>query len=207
MTRLILIVDVNSLWNVVSLGSWSLQLEGAGQVCILRSLLRPGLTLYHVLMTPQHGYIYIGSGMKNLDLPFMLWSEPTPCFNCLNSADFIPYVTRYGKCKICVFTLILKQTRLLSLLYNKCWEHFIHMPVWSRVYTVSTPPTLRVEHWPQMMLTLSWHRVYRKGFWKTDRDKMGVSRWGSAWLRSMTHFNKQMSARIQTEQAFPRAAG
>ncbi|XP_056873123.1 radial spoke head protein 9 homolog isoform X1 [Takifugu flavidus] len=53
-------------------GSWSLQLEGAGQVCILRSLLWPGLTLYHVLMTPQHGYIYIGSGMKNLDLPFML---------------------------------------------------------------------------------------------------------------------------------------
>lgn len=138
MTRLLLIVDVNCLWNVVSLGSWSLQLEGAGQVCILRSLLWPGLTLYHVLMTPQHGYIYIGSGVKNLDLPFMLWSQSTPCFNCLNSADFIPYVTRYGKCEICVFTLILKRIRLLSLLYNKCWEHFIHMLVCSRVYTVST---------------------------------------------------------------------
>uniref|UniRef100_H3C539 Radial spoke head protein 9 homolog n=1 Tax=Tetraodon nigroviridis TaxID=99883 RepID=H3C539_TETNG len=53
-------------------GSWSLQFEGAGQVCVLRSLLWPGLTLYHVLKTPQHGYIYIGNGNRNLDLPFML---------------------------------------------------------------------------------------------------------------------------------------
>lgn len=67
-----IIVDVNCFSNVVSIGSWSLQFEGAGQVCVLRSLLWPGLKLYHVLMTPQHGYIYIGNGTKNLDLPFML---------------------------------------------------------------------------------------------------------------------------------------
>ncbi|XP_036943086.1 radial spoke head protein 9 homolog [Acanthopagrus latus] len=53
-------------------GSWSLQRECAGRVCVLRSLFWLGLTSYHVPMTPQHGYIYIGDGTKNLDLPFML---------------------------------------------------------------------------------------------------------------------------------------
>ncbi|XP_071335092.1 radial spoke head protein 9 homolog isoform X2 [Trachinotus anak] len=53
-------------------GSWSLQFECASKVCVLRSLLWLGLTFYHVPMTPQHGYIYIGDGTKNLDLPFML---------------------------------------------------------------------------------------------------------------------------------------
>ncbi|XP_061566414.1 radial spoke head protein 9 homolog [Cololabis saira] len=53
-------------------GSWSLQFEGVGKVCVLRSLLWLGLTFYHVPMTPQHGYIYMGDGIKNVDLPFML---------------------------------------------------------------------------------------------------------------------------------------
>ncbi|XP_034755536.1 radial spoke head protein 9 homolog [Etheostoma cragini] len=53
-------------------GSWSLQFECASKVCVLRSLLWLGLSFYHVPTTPQHGYIYIGDGLKNLDLPFML---------------------------------------------------------------------------------------------------------------------------------------
>ncbi|KAJ8270531.1 hypothetical protein GJAV_G00116000 [Gymnothorax javanicus] len=52
-------------------GSWSLQMEGSN-VCVLRSLLWLGLTFYHVPSSPQHGYIYMGDGLKNLDLPFML---------------------------------------------------------------------------------------------------------------------------------------
>ncbi|XP_035276149.1 radial spoke head protein 9 homolog [Anguilla anguilla] len=51
--------------------SWSLQMEGSS-VCVLRSLLWLGLTFFHVPFTPQHGYIYMGDGLKNLDLPFML---------------------------------------------------------------------------------------------------------------------------------------
>jgi radial spoke head protein 9 len=57
---------------VVLSGQWSLQLENASSVCVLRSLLWMGLTFYHVPMTPQHGYVYFGYGCKNLDLPFML---------------------------------------------------------------------------------------------------------------------------------------
>ncbi|XP_062850750.1 radial spoke head protein 9 homolog [Trichomycterus rosablanca] len=53
-------------------GSWSLQFEQGKRVCVIRSLLWLGLTFFHMPMSPQHGYIYIGHGNKNLDLPFML---------------------------------------------------------------------------------------------------------------------------------------
>uniref|UniRef100_A0A3Q1G223 Radial spoke head protein 9 homolog n=1 Tax=Acanthochromis polyacanthus TaxID=80966 RepID=A0A3Q1G223_9TELE len=53
-------------------GSWSVQCEFASRVCVLRSLLWLGLTFYHLPGTPQHGYVYMGDGTKNLDLPFML---------------------------------------------------------------------------------------------------------------------------------------
>ncbi|CAK8692624.1 radial spoke head protein 9 homolog [Clavelina lepadiformis] len=53
-------------------GSWSLQFErGSGLVC-LRSLLWLGLTFYHVPNTTKYGCLYIGTGEKNLDVPFML---------------------------------------------------------------------------------------------------------------------------------------
>ncbi|CAL8393528.1 unnamed protein product [Gadus morhua 'NCC'] len=63
---------LDPLSDDVPKGQWSLQLENASSVCVLRSLLWMGLTFYHVPMTPQHGYVYFGYGCKNLDLPFML---------------------------------------------------------------------------------------------------------------------------------------
>ncbi|KAM3860997.1 radial spoke head protein 9 homolog [Diretmus argenteus] len=53
-------------------GSWSLQFEHGSNVCVIRSLLWLGLTFFHVPATVQHGYVYIGHGCKNLDLPFMI---------------------------------------------------------------------------------------------------------------------------------------
>ncbi|KAM6915019.1 radial spoke head protein 9 homolog [Xenentodon cancila] len=63
---------LNALDDDIPKGSWSLQFEGVGKVSVLRSLLWLGLTFYHVPTTLQHGYIYIGDGIKNLDLPFMV---------------------------------------------------------------------------------------------------------------------------------------
>ncbi|XP_068610003.1 radial spoke head protein 9 homolog [Brachionichthys hirsutus] len=63
---------LDPLSDDVPKGSWSLQFECASSACVLRSLLWLGLTFYHVPTTPQHGYVYIGNGAKNLDLPFML---------------------------------------------------------------------------------------------------------------------------------------
>ncbi|NWV68415.1 RSPH9 protein, partial [Malurus elegans] len=63
---------LDSLEHDIPRGSWSIQLEKGGTVVVLRSLLWLGLTFYHVPMTKQFGYVYFGSGEKNLDLPFML---------------------------------------------------------------------------------------------------------------------------------------
>ncbi|KAM8831596.1 radial spoke head protein 9 homolog [Spinachia spinachia] len=63
---------LDTLSDDVPKGSWSHQCECAGNVCVLRSLLWLGLTFYHLPMTPQHGYIYMGDGTRNLNLPFML---------------------------------------------------------------------------------------------------------------------------------------
>ncbi|KAG7320164.1 hypothetical protein KOW79_016017 [Hemibagrus wyckioides] len=53
-------------------GSWSLQFEHGSRVCVIRSLLWFGLTFFHVPETSQYGYVYMGDGLKNLDLPFMM---------------------------------------------------------------------------------------------------------------------------------------
>ncbi|NXS08844.1 RSPH9 protein, partial [Neodrepanis coruscans] len=63
---------LDSLEHDIPKGSWSVQLEKGGTVVVLRSLLWLGLTFYHVPLTKQYGYIYFGTGEKNLDLPFML---------------------------------------------------------------------------------------------------------------------------------------
>ncbi|CAG2057819.1 unnamed protein product [Timema podura] len=53
-------------------GCWSLQSETSGLLAILRSSTWPGMTFYHRLLTPEHGYLYIGNGRKNVDLLFMI---------------------------------------------------------------------------------------------------------------------------------------
>ncbi|XP_077998908.1 radial spoke head protein 9 homolog [Glandiceps talaboti] len=52
--------------------AWSLQCERGSGLVILRSLLWQGLTFYHVPGTTKHGYVYVGTGELNKDLPFML---------------------------------------------------------------------------------------------------------------------------------------
>ncbi|XP_062427999.1 radial spoke head protein 9 homolog isoform X1 [Rhea pennata] len=63
---------LDSLEHDIPRGSWTVQLEKGGVVVVLRSLLWLGLSFYHVPMTKQYGYVYFGTGEKNLDLPFML---------------------------------------------------------------------------------------------------------------------------------------
>uniref|UniRef100_A0A671E2Z9 Radial spoke head protein 9 homolog n=1 Tax=Rhinolophus ferrumequinum TaxID=59479 RepID=A0A671E2Z9_RHIFE len=53
-------------------GSWSVQMERGNALVVLRSLLWPGLTFYHAPRTKNCGYVYMGTGEKNIDLPFML---------------------------------------------------------------------------------------------------------------------------------------
>ncbi|KAM9316911.1 radial spoke head protein 9 homolog [Gastrophryne carolinensis] len=63
---------LESLEHDVPKGCWSLRLEQGGAVVALRSLLWPGMTCYHTPNTAQHGWLYVGTGERNTDLPFMI---------------------------------------------------------------------------------------------------------------------------------------
>jgi len=53
-------------------GSWSLQFERGSGLVSLRSLLWLGYIFYHVPGARSYGSLYVGTGEKNMDLPFML---------------------------------------------------------------------------------------------------------------------------------------
>lgn len=53
-------------------GSWSLQFERGSGLVTLRSMLWLGFVAYHVPGSRKFGSIYVGTGEKNADLPFML---------------------------------------------------------------------------------------------------------------------------------------
>ena len=51
---------------------WSIISDTTQSVSTLRSQLWPGYYGYHRCNTPIYGSVYIGDGIKNIDLPFML---------------------------------------------------------------------------------------------------------------------------------------
>lgn len=53
-------------------GSWSLQFERGSGLVSLRSLLWIGYCFYHIPGSRRYGSVYVGTGEKNMDLPFML---------------------------------------------------------------------------------------------------------------------------------------
>jgi radial spoke head protein 9 len=53
-------------------GSWSLKHDAANRMVVLRSLLYTGYVHFNCVANSTHGAIYIGSGVRNYDLPFML---------------------------------------------------------------------------------------------------------------------------------------
>jgi radial spoke head protein 9 len=53
-------------------GVWSIQSDSSGNVAILRNMIWPGYFAYHKVGTNIFGSVYIGEGLKNADLPFML---------------------------------------------------------------------------------------------------------------------------------------
>jgi radial spoke head protein 9 len=53
-------------------GCWSIQKDSTGTVAVIRNLLWPGHYTYHKVGTRIYGSVYIGEGLKNAELPFML---------------------------------------------------------------------------------------------------------------------------------------
>jgi len=52
--------------------SWSIQEDVTGTVATLKSHLWPGFFSYHRCNTDITGFVYIGDGIRNNNLPFMV---------------------------------------------------------------------------------------------------------------------------------------
>ena len=52
-------------------GSWSIHVDEMKSVSTLRNLVWPGYFAYHKANTNEFGGVYIGYGIKNVDIPFM----------------------------------------------------------------------------------------------------------------------------------------
>ncbi|KAK3597405.1 hypothetical protein CHS0354_040135 [Potamilus streckersoni] len=63
---------LDTLEEDIPKGSWSMQFERGSGLLTLRSLLWQGYVFYHIPGTRKFGSVYMGTGEKNLDLPFML---------------------------------------------------------------------------------------------------------------------------------------
>ena len=51
--------------------SWTIHLDSTKTTSTLRNLIRPGYFTYHKANTDEFGGVYIGYGIKNIDIPFM----------------------------------------------------------------------------------------------------------------------------------------
>ena len=54
-------------------GSWSVQADESGSEVTIRSMVWPGYVGYHRANSCTFGGVYMGSGIKCHDLPFLLW--------------------------------------------------------------------------------------------------------------------------------------
>lgn len=51
-------------------GCWSIQKDSTGQVAVIRNNVWSGFTAYNKVSSNDFGGVYVGDGLKNLDLPF-----------------------------------------------------------------------------------------------------------------------------------------
>ena len=53
-------------------GCWSIQKDERKETTVVRSLMWPGYSFYHTSGTKNFGAMYIGDGLKNLELHFIV---------------------------------------------------------------------------------------------------------------------------------------
>ncbi|KAJ8721158.1 hypothetical protein PYW07_001933 [Mythimna separata] len=63
---------LDSIDQDIPSGCWNLFLEQNGTLVYVKSLYWPGMMYFHKVRTPDAGFLYVGNGRKNLDVPFLL---------------------------------------------------------------------------------------------------------------------------------------
>lgn len=53
-------------------GCWSLQMDEVGATVLIRSLSWPGFQFFHRINSPKFGNVYIGDGLKDLEVQFLI---------------------------------------------------------------------------------------------------------------------------------------
>lgn len=53
-------------------GAWSLQLDSKKRNVSVRNMMWPGYYCFHELCSKNFGSVYVGDGMKNIDIAFMI---------------------------------------------------------------------------------------------------------------------------------------
>ena len=53
-------------------GTWCIQHQHSSMAVTVKSLSWMGFVFYHMPHTPYYGHVYVGNGLKNSDLIFML---------------------------------------------------------------------------------------------------------------------------------------
>lgn len=65
---------MDSLNNDPIKESWSVQTDESKTEITIRSQVWPGYVAYHRVNSPVFGGAYLGTGLMNFDLPFIVWS-------------------------------------------------------------------------------------------------------------------------------------
>lgn len=63
---------LDSIDQDIPSGCWNLSMEQNGAIAYLKSLYWPGMSYFHKVRSPDAGFLYVGNGRKNLDVPFLL---------------------------------------------------------------------------------------------------------------------------------------
>jgi len=83
---------LDSIAHDLPKGCWCIEIDPSETVSIIRSLFWPGLIGFHVLGTAEFGWMYMGNGRKNWDVPFMISPPPAVLRASLRDDEVADYV-------------------------------------------------------------------------------------------------------------------
>lgn len=64
--------EIISIYIYINLDTWSFQLDSTKKIVNIRNILWPGYFFFHKAETNLYGGVYIGEGIKNSEMPFMI---------------------------------------------------------------------------------------------------------------------------------------
>lgn len=99
---------------------WSLTKDSTETVANLRNNLWPGFYAFHRVNTPVFGAVYIGNGVRNNDLPFMVWQHYWLLISFNNYIHFISPLTLVSSWHVFLASLALLSPHTCCKSVDRC---------------------------------------------------------------------------------------